>query len=110
MGNWKMNCDVAIDKGHGMGAIAALLRNRQGQLIEGLAQKVKLASVAQGEALAVRLACAMVHTVNLGLVEIEGECKSVIQLCVSEDAPPWDCGVIIEDIISMATGGGVSFN
>lgn len=52
----------------------------------------------------------MAKTLNLSHVEIEGDNKSVISLCVSEDAPPWACAPLIADIRALARGSNLSFH
>lgn len=52
----------------------------------------------------------MAKTLNLSHVEIEGDNKSVISLCVSEDAPPWVCAPLIADIRALARGSNLSFH
>ncbi|KAI8018921.1 hypothetical protein LOK49_LG04G00551 [Camellia lanceoleosa] len=84
----KVNCDAGFHPMSSKGAIAALIRNNRGHLVDGLAREVVLSSASQGEALAIRLACLMVSSLELSSVEVEGDNKKVIHLCVSEDAPP----------------------
>ncbi|KAL7212958.1 hypothetical protein ACSBR2_015621 [Camellia fascicularis] len=64
----------------------------------------------QGEARAVRMACAFSHTLNLRQVHVEGDNKSVINLSVSELVPPWDCQAIIHDIRSAQFRRNISFS
>lgn len=40
----------------------------------------------------------MVSSLNVTMVEIKADNKQVIQLCVPEDAPPWECSSIIADM------------
>ncbi|KAL7183556.1 hypothetical protein ACSBR2_025868 [Camellia fascicularis] len=89
--------------------IAVLFRDCKGHLIEGDFQKVAVHSVMQGEALAVRKACLMAQALNLSKVEIASDNKTVILLCVSENAPPWDCAPIINDIRRLAESCNFSF-
>ncbi|KAF5959091.1 hypothetical protein HYC85_000300 [Camellia sinensis] len=64
--------------------------------------KIRLATSIQGEASVVQLACTMSRALNCANVEIESDCKNVIQLCVSERVPPWDICAVMNDIWSMA--------
>ncbi|GMP97664.1 hypothetical protein CsSME_00045829 [Camellia sinensis var. sinensis] len=57
MGNLKINCDVAVKRGSNLAAVAAVLRDSKGQLIDGITKKCCISSSFQGEALACRLAC-----------------------------------------------------
>ncbi|KAL7260454.1 hypothetical protein ACSBR1_006171 [Camellia fascicularis] len=84
-------------KGSRQGAIAILLQNSSGNLIDGVAKSVVISSVLQGEALAIRMACHMAKALNLSNIEIEGDNKQVILLCVSETVPPWECNAILHD-------------
>ncbi|KAI8002785.1 hypothetical protein LOK49_LG08G03236 [Camellia lanceoleosa] len=102
-GTYKINCDVAIKKGSSKASIAILLRDSGGRLIDGLTQSWRVSSSLQGEALACRCACQLAQARNLNMVEIKGDNKTVLFLCVSETDPPWDCNVIIGDIKSLVT-------
>ncbi|KAI7987372.1 hypothetical protein LOK49_LG13G00962 [Camellia lanceoleosa] len=68
----KVNCDTAFHPMSSKGAIAVLLRDDRGRLVDGLALEVVLSSASQGEALAIRLACLMVRSLGLSSVEVEG--------------------------------------
>ncbi|KAL7186034.1 hypothetical protein ACSBR2_027898 [Camellia fascicularis] len=80
-----------------------------GRLIDGLTSSCHVSSSLQGEALACQYACLLANTRNLSQVEIEGDNKSVIQLCVSEDVPPWECGSIFTDIQRLVSYRNLSF-
>ncbi|KAI8013329.1 hypothetical protein LOK49_LG05G02143 [Camellia lanceoleosa] len=86
-GSFKINCDVAIKKGSHSASTAVLLRDDRGNLIDGRTQRWRVNSSLQGEALACRSACQLAVAWNLNSVEIEGDNKDVINLCVSEDTP-----------------------
>lgn len=101
-GSVKVNCDVAVNAVSKVGRVAVLKHNDKGKLIDGLVQEVAITSVFWGEALAIRLACVMCATLNLSQMEIEGDNNRVIPLCVSEDAPPWECVAIFADIRTLA--------
>ncbi|KAL7262354.1 hypothetical protein ACSBR1_000689 [Camellia fascicularis] len=87
-GSFKINCDVATLKGSNKATIAAVLRDSQGSILDGLTQQVSIVSVLQGEALACRLACQLASSLNLSGVEIAGDNKSAIHLSVLESVPP----------------------
>ncbi|KAI8005849.1 hypothetical protein LOK49_LG07G00567 [Camellia lanceoleosa] len=70
--------------------------------MDGVVRMEKVGSVMQGEAMAIRWACLLTRDLNLSQVEIISDNQEVIRLCVSEDAPPWSCAPIIEDIRSLA--------
>ena len=88
-GKWKFNSDAAaVDLKQGTGAVAVLLLDHIGLLVDGMVCKIRVRSVAQGELLAVRHACLMAVALKLAAADIESECKSVIHLCVPEGVPP----------------------
>ncbi|KAL7255062.1 hypothetical protein ACSBR1_009261 [Camellia fascicularis] len=87
-GKWKFNCDAAVNLKQGTGAVAILLRDQMGLLVDGMVCKIRVRSVAQGELLAVWHACLMAVALNLARVEMESDHKFVIHLCVSEGVPP----------------------
>ncbi|KAL7243137.1 hypothetical protein ACSBR1_015538 [Camellia fascicularis] len=108
-GRWKFNCDAAFDLRQGTGAVAVLLRDHLGILVDGMACKIRVRSVAQGELLAVRHACLMADASNLAVVDVESDCKSVIYLCVSEGVPPWELLAMISDVRYLATNRQLNF-
>lgn len=87
-GSFKINCDVAIKKGSHLASTVVLLRDARGKLIDGHTRSWRVTSSLQGELLACRSACQLAVACNLNSVEIEGDNKDVIRLCVFEDAPP----------------------
>ncbi|KAL7264102.1 hypothetical protein ACSBR1_002121 [Camellia fascicularis] len=89
---------TAFDLKQGTGAVAVLLWDHLGLLVDGMACKIRVRSVAQGELLAVRQACLMAVALNRAAVDIESDCKSVIQLCVSEGVPPWELLALLSDV------------
>ncbi|KAI8004783.1 hypothetical protein LOK49_LG08G02438 [Camellia lanceoleosa] len=109
LAEWKIFCDVTTNLDLEKGAITIIIQDKFGCLIDGLTKQVHINSTMQGEALAIRLACALVKYLNLSLVEIFGDNLAVILLCVSEKIPLWECDVIIKGIRLLACQGGVSF-
>ncbi|KAI8032925.1 hypothetical protein LOK49_LG01G02685 [Camellia lanceoleosa] len=105
----KANCDVAIKPGTSNLCYSLCYSCCKGHLIEGDFQKVAVHSVMQGEALAVRKACLMAQALNLSQVKIASDNKSLILLCVLENAPPWDYALIINDIRCLAEICNFSF-
>ncbi|KAI8003771.1 hypothetical protein LOK49_LG08G02746 [Camellia lanceoleosa] len=82
IGIWKINCDTATDLSREREAVAVLLRDEKGNLLDGIAAKIRLTTVVQEKAIAVRLACAMARALQCTVVEIESDSKTVIQLCI----------------------------
>lgn len=97
-GQLKINCDVALKQGNPKAAIAALLRDHKGNIIDGRASFVQAASVSQGEALAIRLAGSLMLANQLQNTIIESDNQTVIKLCSTENVPPWELAPIIDDI------------
>ncbi|KAL7161387.1 hypothetical protein ACSBR2_041945 [Camellia fascicularis] len=108
-GLWKLNCDSATDLSRGRGAVAVLLRDDKGKLVDGIVASIRMTSALQGEATAVRLACSMARALHCATVEVESDCKTLIQLCVSERVPPWEICAVMNDIRFMARSGGLAF-
>ncbi|KAI8005987.1 hypothetical protein LOK49_LG07G01062 [Camellia lanceoleosa] len=108
-GRFKANCDVAIKPGSSSAYMAVLIQDSEGYLMDGVVRIEEVGSVMQGEASAIRWACLVIRDLNLSQVEIVSDNKEVIRLCVSEDAPPWNCAPIIEDIRSLANLCNLSF-
>ncbi|KAL7241829.1 hypothetical protein ACSBR1_014420 [Camellia fascicularis] len=44
----------------------------------------------------------LLQTLGLSNIQVESDCKSVIDLSVSELDPPWDCLAIVHDIQAVA--------
>ncbi|KAI8017439.1 hypothetical protein LOK49_LG04G02825 [Camellia lanceoleosa] len=106
-GRFKVNWDVATKKDSSQASIAVVLRNAAGRIMNGLTKKEYISSSFQGEALACRWACLFAKACGLPGATIEGDNKSVILLSVSETVPPWECGLIIEDIRRLASQEGL---
>ncbi|KAI8014715.1 putative ribonuclease H protein [Camellia lanceoleosa] len=109
-GQFKINCDVAVQTGSSQAAAAAILQNSIGQMRDRLTQKWCISSSLQGEALSYRLACQLAQAYHPAIVKVEGDNKQVIHLCVSEDVPHWECGAIVHDIKQLADQGTLSFH
>ncbi|KAI7984812.1 hypothetical protein LOK49_LG14G00812 [Camellia lanceoleosa] len=105
----KANCDVALRPRFSTTSIVVVIRDSRGLFVEGAICFEKVRSVMQDEALAVRWACLMARSLNLSQVEIVGDNKTMISLCVFEVVPPWKCAPIIEDIRSLAIQCNFSF-
>ncbi|KAI7980312.1 hypothetical protein LOK49_Contig167G00003 [Camellia lanceoleosa] len=99
---WLLICDKIL-------RFLILLRDHLGKLVDGTACKIRVRSVAQGELLAIRTACLMASALNLNVVDIEGDCKAVIQLCVSEGVPPWELLALLGDVRSLAATRQLNF-
>ncbi|KAL7172332.1 hypothetical protein ACSBR2_031930 [Camellia fascicularis] len=110
LGQFKLNCDASFTKDGTKASLAVILRNREGQLVDGRTSIVHVSSTLQGEARAVRMACDFSQTLNLRQVSVEGDNKTVIELSVSELVPPWDCMTIIHDIRSAKSRSNISFS
>lgn len=106
----KINCDVAMGTGSDKAVVTAVFRNSHGQILDGFTQKVNISSSFLREAWAIRSACYAARAHNLSSVEIEGDNKTVIFLCVSENDPPWEVAAIIYDIKSLARAGSFSIS
>ncbi|XP_028108408.1 uncharacterized protein LOC114307215 [Camellia sinensis] len=83
-------------------AIATILRDSEGRLLDGQVSSFLSSSAQQAEALAVRLACFLAQNHNLPYVEIENDNQTIIKLCVSETVPPWESMVVVSDIRWLA--------
>lgn len=110
LGEAKINCDVATKNGSLYAAVAVILRNDTGQILDGRIAKVYTTSSLQGEALAVRLAGSLALANHLQQVSIESDNQAVIKLCATENVPPWECASIIHDIKSFALSVKCSFS
>lgn len=106
----KVNCDVATKKGSSIVAIAALCRDDMGRIVGGRASKGYANTVLQGEAMAARLAGTVLEELQISNAIIESDNKMLIQLCSTENVPPWECNTIIEDIRSFASTIDLSFS
>jgi len=110
VGSVKINCDVALVKGSNQAAIAAILRDHRGRILDGRTSKIKASSPLQGEALAIRLAGSMLLPTYHNLASIESDNQRIIKLCSTENVPPWDCATIIEDIRALSRLALCSFS
>ncbi|KAI8020213.1 putative ribonuclease H protein [Camellia lanceoleosa] len=108
-GLWKLNCDSATDLSRGRGVVVVLLRDDKGNLVDGIAASIRMTTALQGEATAVRLVCFMARALHCATVEVESDCKTLIQQCVSEGVPLWEICAVLNDIRFMASSGGLVF-
>ncbi|KAL7220331.1 hypothetical protein ACSBR2_013250 [Camellia fascicularis] len=84
--------------------------NWGGKLIDGVVSSTFSTSAQQSEAQAIRLACAFSQALGLSNVLVENDNKAVIELCVSELVPPWNCLAIMHDIKAMSSSSVISFS
>lgn len=108
-GKVKINCDVAMAKGSTKVAIAVILRNHKGEILDGRTVDVRITSSLQGEALAIRMALTMVLPSYHHSAIIESDNQSIIKLCLTENVPPWECSAIVEDIRTQSLYVNCSF-
>lgn len=109
-GELKINCDVAVRKGSTEAAIAVILRDNKGQILDGRATRIQATSSLLGEALAVRLAFSLLPANHLQHVSVESDNQRVIKLCSTENVPPWECASIFADIRAFAQSANCSFS
>lgn len=102
-GSFKANCDAAMEKGSNQVAIAAVIRDFRGRIIDGICNLVSASNVLQGEAMAIRLAGQILKANNIMGASIESDNQSMVKLCSTENVPPWDCLAIVEDICSLSS-------
>lgn len=106
----KVNCDVAVKPGTSKAAIAALLRDDKGNILDGQACLVQATSILQGEALAVRLAGSLLSANPIKEATIESDNQTIIKLCSTENVPPWECATIVDDIRKCSSSALFSFS
>ncbi|XP_028072143.1 uncharacterized protein LOC114274422 [Camellia sinensis] len=109
-GMYKANCDASFASKGKKTSLAVILRDWTGQFIDGVVSTVHTSSVTQGEARAIWLACMFLQALGLSNVQVESDCKSVIDLCVSKLVPPWECLAYVSDIRSMGQASSFSFS
>ncbi|KAI8567632.1 hypothetical protein RHMOL_Rhmol02G0136600 [Rhododendron molle] len=100
-GSLKINCDVAIPLGSEKGTAAMVVRNEEGELVDGSTASFPVSSVLQGELEAIRRACYMVEGLKVSSVMIESDSRRAIELSVSELVPPWEVFEVVMDIRKM---------
>lgn len=108
-GSMKVNCDAAVS-GTSKVAIATLLRDHKGIIVDGQACLVRASSVLQGEALAVRLASSLLSANRIKEATIESDNQTIIKLCSTENVPPWECATIVDDIMKLSSSALYSFS
>ncbi|KAH7842585.1 hypothetical protein Vadar_007008 [Vaccinium darrowii] len=105
----KVNCDAASSKDGGDGSITVVMRNWDGNPVDGLAKSVKISSPLQGELLAIREACLMISALGMKGVSVESDNKQAILLSASELVPPWEVIAMVLDIWELACMRGILF-
>ncbi|XP_028110664.1 uncharacterized protein LOC114309167 [Camellia sinensis] len=109
-GMFKVNCDTSFASKGKKTSLAVILQDWKGHLIDGVVSIVHTSSVTQGEARAIWLACMFLQALGLSNFQVESDCKSVIDLCVSELVPPWECLAYLSDIRSTGQASSFSFS
>ncbi|KAL7218984.1 hypothetical protein ACSBR2_012116 [Camellia fascicularis] len=102
-GLFKINCDVAVNKHSTHGAMAVVLRDDRGHSLDGVTRSIVVSSTLKGEVLAIRFACFLSEVHKLQKVEIEHDNRTAILLGVSENVPPWEVAIILQDIRNLAS-------
>ncbi|KAI8011669.1 hypothetical protein LOK49_LG06G03373 [Camellia lanceoleosa] len=86
-----------------------VLHTDQCRVLDGVSRCISMSSTLEGEAHAIWLACFLADVHNLQQFEIKNDNRTLILLSVSEKVPPWEVGVLLEDIKTMASGRNFSF-
>ncbi|GMP62795.1 hypothetical protein CsSME_00024758 [Camellia sinensis var. sinensis] len=94
----KVSFDASFSSSDGSAALAVILRDSHGKLIDGVTSIVYSSSAKQGEAHAIRLACMFLRALGLSHIQVQSDNQAVITLCVSEMVPPWDISALLHDI------------
>lgn len=105
----KANCDVAKVGNKSRAAIAVVLRDYKGKIVDGRTSIVFISSVSQGEALAIRLAGSLLVDNQISDAIIESDNKEVIHLCSTENVPPWEYATAIVDVRELVYSSRFSF-
>ncbi|CAL5387174.1 unnamed protein product [Camellia sinensis] len=105
----KVSCDASFSSSDGRAALAAILRDSHGTLLDGVTSIAYSSSAKQGEARAIRLACMFLRALGILNLQVESDSQEVITLCVSEMVPPWDIAALLHDIQVVSSSSHVSF-
>ncbi|XP_028087816.1 uncharacterized protein LOC114288493 [Camellia sinensis] len=102
-------CAYCFSSSDGRAALAVILRDSHGTLIDGVTSIAYSSSAKQGEAHAIHLACMFLRALGLLNLQVESDSQEVITLCVSEMVPPWDISALLHDIQVVSSSSQVSF-
>ncbi|GMP24620.1 hypothetical protein CsSME_00001818 [Camellia sinensis var. sinensis] len=80
----KVSCDASFSSSDGRAALAVILRDSHGKLIDGTTSIAYSSSAKQGEAHVIRLACMFLRALGLLNLQVESDSQEVITLCVLE--------------------------
>lgn len=106
----KANCDVARIGNKSKAAIAVVLRDHNGGVVDGRASMLHVLSASHGEALVIRLVGRILVDNQVSEAIIESDNKEVIHLCSTEDVPPWEFSTVVEDIRCLSSSFRFSFS
>ncbi|KAL7211930.1 hypothetical protein ACSBR2_014732 [Camellia fascicularis] len=73
----KINYDTSFSKLEDKMALAVVLRDGQGKLVDGMVSTIYTSSSKLGEALAIRLVCLFLHTLGFLNVQVESNNKEI---------------------------------
>ncbi|KAL3753166.1 hypothetical protein ACJRO7_000551 [Eucalyptus globulus] len=90
MGKLKINVNGSVGEGSTEGAIAGIVRNSFGCLIDGFTKTVRVVSVPQLETLALVDALEYIKKKKLGAVSVESDCRSLVRSLTGVEDFNWD--------------------
>ncbi|XP_028108649.1 uncharacterized protein LOC114307439 [Camellia sinensis] len=102
-------CAYCFSSSDGRAALAVILRDSHGTLIDGVTSIAYSSSAKQEKAHAIRLACMFLRALGFLNLQVESDSQEVITLCISEMAPPWDIAALLHDIQVVSSSSQVSF-
>ncbi|KAI8558898.1 hypothetical protein RHMOL_Rhmol04G0132100 [Rhododendron molle] len=91
-------------------AVASVLQDWKGALVDGRVGRTSVTSPLQGELLAILLACEMAEALGISKACIESDNQQAIKLSVSELVPPWEVLSLVSDIRQFGQYVGLSFS
>lgn len=92
----KVNIDAATNLDIQKGAIAVIVRDSGGNMLTGISKKIHCNCAIQAEAFALREAILLIEALGLHQVEIESDCKPIVD-CFKSDNIPWQILSIVQD-------------
>ena len=103
LGKLKCNVDAAYDDQRKIGAIAAVIRDHQGNIITGKAHRIHTSSSLLAEAVAIREGLVLANSCFIDNILLESDCLRIIEDCRERRLLP-EVAIVVEDILRLKAG------
>ncbi|XP_043714525.1 uncharacterized protein LOC122662884 [Telopea speciosissima] len=111
VGYYKVACDAALENKTLKGGVGFIFRDHRGYRVKVISSPLHFGSTIQGEAIAIRGALVEVVAAGFTHLQVESDCKEVINYIHDQNRiPPYEISIVISDIRRLSSSfGSISF-